>query len=103
MKLAYTLPLLLASLTANHAHAQVVRKGESLPGYYGFYLKEGRLQRLEPEAKRDEKLAAGELGAQRMEQPLPALALPLESGSMLDFQSFRSKKNLVVATYRAWW
>ena len=83
--------------------AQSISKGDSLPGYYAFYRKKGRLQRLGAEARRDEQIAAGQLAAQRKREALPPLALPLQTGEKFDFTSLKGKKNILVATYRAWW
>jgi hypothetical protein len=78
-------------------------RAEGLPGYYEFFMKAGKLTRIDDEAARDERIEAGELAPIRVQEPLPNLVLPLASGEKLDLASYRDRKHIVLVSFRSWW
>jgi len=76
---------------------------KSLPGYYQFFLKTGRLSKLPPEAAREKALEAGKLAFEKLEIPLPDLALPAADGRPVSLRQYAGDGNLVLLTMRSWW
>ncbi len=79
------------------------RETDTIPGYYEFFMKTGKLVRLKTEIKRDQQIAAGELKPQQMSTPLPKWKLADSSGKDLDVHSLLDKRNLLIVSFRSWW
>jgi hypothetical protein len=95
-------PLLFApGLLAQEEQREVIL--DELPSYYEFYMKTGQQEILRQERARDQQIDAGALQPIEVNQPLPALSLPLPNGETLDFLDYKGRKNLVIVSYRSWW
>ena len=78
-------------------------RSAGLPGYYEFFMKAGKLVRIEDEVIRDERIEIGELTPVRVNEPLPNLVLPLAEGGSLDLASYRDRRHIVLVSFRSWW
>jgi hypothetical protein len=85
------------------ADSQKPPESNSLPGYYQFFMKAGKLVRIKPEIQRDQQIEAGKLIPVSMNQTFPDIALPRASGEKLKFRGYVGNKNLVIVSFRSWW
>jgi hypothetical protein len=85
------------------ADSQGLPESDTLPGYYQFFMKAGKLVRIKPEIQRDQQIEAGKLKSVLMDQSFPDIALPRASGEKLKFRSYVGNKNLVIVSFRSWW
>lgn len=74
-----------------------------LPGYYEFFVKTGKLTRLESEVKRDDQIQTGKITPVAVNEPVIDLTLPDGFGKLHSTRDYVGKKNLVLITGRAWW
>jgi hypothetical protein len=85
------------------AGSQGSPESDTLPGYYQFFMKAGKLVRIKPEIQRDQQIEAGKLKPVSMDHTFPDMALPRASGEKLKFRSYVGNKNLVIVSFRSWW
>jgi hypothetical protein len=85
------------------ASAQEVQTTDTLPGYYEFFAKAGKLTKLDAEKKSDELIKSGELKPITVNQPVIDVQLPDKNKTLHSPNNWIGKKNLVLITGRAWW
>ena len=78
-------------------------ESDTLPGYYQFFMKAGKLVRIKPEIQRDQEIEAGKVKPVPMNQSFPDITLPRASGEKLKFRSYVGNNNLVIVSFRSWW
>ena len=94
---------LLAALLLLAPGAPLAAQDDELPGYYQFFKKAGNLERLGPEAERDELIAQGGLIPSNLDGELPDLSLPDVDDMPTPLRSWVGEKHLVVVPFRTWW
>ena len=107
MRRSSTPILLLVTLVqtlVQPAAAQDAVTLEALPGYYEFFMKTGRLERIGPERQRDVLIDAGKLAPETRSDPLPAFILPNAAGEAVELRAAaEAERNLLIVSFRSWW
>jgi hypothetical protein len=84
------------------ALAEEKQAKKDLPGYYEFFRKAGKLERLPQEVQRDQQIETGQLKPIHVGKPIEDIKLPDASGKRIGLRDYVGQKNLVVVN-RAWW
>lgn len=87
---------------AGAGFAQEVDTDEK-PGYFQFFMKNGKFETIKEEAERNEQIAAGELTPREVNEPVPNFKLPDGFGNSIGLRDYVGEKNVVLSTMRTWW
>ena len=96
--------ILALGLSLSPLAAQESTTIDRLPGYYEFFMKTGRLERIGPERQRDDLIDAGKLAPETRSDPLPAFILPNAAGDAVELRAAAdAERNLLIVSFRSWW